>query len=260
MSIMDFFSQKPQAQQQQQPQGQQQQPQNGQGSQGPNMPQNGNPMGQGGSQGQNPQGQGNNPNAGTQPNSNPMDAYSKLWENPSNESNTPPSFSIDPKIMDQVVGSQDFMKGVDPALMQKATSGDVQALMEIMQSVGRNAYRSSIEHGGMLTDKFVGAREAYGSKNLPSMVRKELTTHALSDTPNFQHPVVKRQLTEIATRFQQQHPDAPPQEIARMAKKYVTDLVSAMTPESQTKQGQNPQTKEPTDWGSYFDEENSFTN
>lgn len=244
--MFDFFAPKKPQQQQQQPSQQQQNPNQVQG--------NGNPMG--GQGGDNTNSQTNGQNTQTQQQANPLDGYSKMWDTPAADTDKPPTFSIDPKIMDQVTTSQNFMQGIDPALMQKATSGDINSLMEVMHHVGRNAYRSSIEHGGMLTDKFVGAREQYGQKGLGSKVREELTTHALSNTPNFQHPVVKRQLTEIAQRFSKQHPDASPQEIAEMSKKYLNDLRDAMNPESSTQQNQKTKPEERGEefWNGFFDE------
>lgn len=199
-------------------------------------------------------GQPNNPNAKVNEPANPLDVYSKMFDNPSN-TEAAPSFSIDPKVMDQVVGSQDFMQGVDPELMQKATSGDTQALLQLINHSTRNAYRAAIEHGGVLTDKFVGAREQHSQKGFSSRVKQELTTNALSKTPNFQHPVVRKQLTEVAQRLQSQHPDASPEEIAEMSKDYLTQLAGALNPEDPSKKGGNkPEAEERGEdyWNNFF--------
>jgi hypothetical protein len=230
--------------------------QGGQG-QGTQQGQNNNNGGQGGGQGNNGvQGPGTTPNGGNQNTQNqgpadPMAPWAKMFDNPSTDTDTPPSFSIDPKVMDEVVGKQDFMKGINPELMQKALAGDAQSMMEIMHTASRNAYRTAIEHGGVLTDKFVGAREAHGSKNLGSRVKEELTQHALSDTPNFQNPVVKKQLTQIAKLLSQQHPDASHQEIAKMSRDYLQDLVKVITPEDKSA---NQQAKGEVNWDNFFDE------
>jgi hypothetical protein len=255
----NFFN-KPAANSQQGQQGQQGQSQN------TNNPQNqGNGQNQGGSatlpnQGNNGQPVNNGQNAQNQPPANPLDMYSKMFDNPATEGDKSPTFAIDPKIMDSVVSSQDFMQGVDPELLQKATTGDTQALLQIINSVGRNAYRASIEHGGMLTDKFVGAKLSHEGKSLGSKVRQELTMNTLSNTPNFQHPVVKKQLTEIAQRLQQANPEATPEEVAKAAKEYITELSRALNPDSD-KQGNGSNTTPAAEergeeyWNNFFDNE-----
>lgn len=208
-----------------------------------------------GSQGNNNQGNGNNQNSQNNQQPNPLDTYSKMFDNPNTEGDKAPAFTIDPKVMDSVVSSQDFTQGIDPEVMQKAMSGDAQSMIQLIQNVGRNSYRAAIEHGGMLTDKFVGASLAHNGKSLGNKVRQELTTNALSSTPNFQHPVVKKQLTEIAQRLQQANPDATPQEIADAAKQYLTDLATALNPQDPKQQSQNKSSQEERGaefWDDYF--------
>lgn len=238
-------------QQQQQAQGQQgqqqpnQQQQQQQQSQQQNQPQGG----PGTTPEQNNQSGGNGGNAGTNSPANPMDAYSKMFDNQATNSDKAPSFTIAPEVMDNVVKQQDFTKGMNPELFQKVLQGDQNAFMEVMNTVGRNAYRSAIEHGGMLTDQFVGAREKYSEKGFSSKIKQELTSNALSGTPNYQHPVVKQQLTEIATRMSKLHPDATPQEIAEMSKRFLADMSSAVNPTP----NQNQETsKKEVDWDQFF--------
>lgn len=256
MQFPNFFGGNKQQQQPQNNQQQQQQQSPNQQNQPGNTPSNGATLpGQNQNNGQ----PGGGQNAQNQPSNNPLDSYSKLWDNPQNNSDTPPAFAIDPKIMDQVVGSQDFTQGIDPEVMQKALTGDAQSLLNIIQQVGRNTYRASIEHGGMLTDKFVGAREKFGEGRISSKVRSELTTHALSTTPSFQHPVVKRQLVEVAQRFQAQNPEATPQQIAEMSRKYMSDLMEAINPQQQ-QQGQNNSQQNQEErgeeyWSNFFNEQ-----
>lgn len=221
-----------------QPQPQPNQQQGNQSNQQPNQQPNNNP-------------QPGNPNASSNEPADPLAIYNKMFDN-APDSDKPPAFSIDPKVMDQVVSSQDFMRGIDPDLMQKAMGGDAKSFMEVIQATSRNAYRASIEHGGVLTDKFVGSSMQYQGKQLPGQLKGHLTEQSLAaNTPNFKNPVVKKQLTEIAQRLSRQHPDSSPQEIADMSRKYVTDLMAAMQPEDPNK-GKVPGEQ---DWGSYFDDE-----
>lgn len=209
------------------------------------------------------QGNGNDPNANPQQNKNTLDIYSSMFDNKNSSGDTPPTFAIDPKQMDNIVQGLDFTKGIDPAVMTRATQGDANALLEIIHGVGRNSYRAAIEHGGVLTDKFVGAREQYSGKSFSSKVRKELVTNQLaSNTPNFQHPVVRQQLTEIAQRFQTQHPDATAKEIGDMSVQYLQDLMDAIRPPENKQQQNSQQNSEERGeefWNDYFSEGQSST-
>jgi len=178
----------------------------------------------------NPNPAANSQNAGTGAPADPFEKFSKMWDTTTTETDAPPSFSIDPKIMTEIASKQDFMRGVDPALMQRATGGDMSAMMEIVHNATRAAYQSAIEHGGMLTDRFVGAREAHTAKGFDSRVKGQLTQGALATTPNFTNPVVRKQLKEVATRLSTQHPDASPQEIADMSRDYIQRLADAVNP------------------------------
>lgn len=46
----------------------------------------------------------------------------------------------------------DFTKGINGEVLQKATSGDVNALLDIIKTVGQNSYRAAIEHNTALTE------------------------------------------------------------------------------------------------------------
>ena len=253
MDVMSFFR-KPQ--QTQAPANQQQQPVN----QNQQQQQQQNPAGKANEPGNvNNPGPGNNTqNAGNGSEADPFAKYANMFNNPSTEADAPPAFNLDPKVLGDIASKQDFMQGVDPELMQRATSGDTSALLEIMHSVSRNAYRTSLEHGGLLTDKFVGAREAHSSKGFGKRVKGELTQAALANTPNFKNPVVRQQLSEVASRLQVQHPDAAPEEIAEMAKDYITQLAEALNPSAKDKSGKqsgngnNAEERGEDYWNTYF--------
>lgn len=205
--------------------------------------------------------QGQQPNGNTTPNSNvngsnqqvdPMAAYDKMFTNDPNKApDVAPSFSIDPKVLDTVSGSMDFTQGVDPQIMQKAMSGDMQSFMEIMNHVGRQAYRQSLTHSSSLTDKFVGMREEFSGKKLPGMVREELTIGELTGNSGTTSVTARKQLVEIAKRYQAANPDASPQQVAAAAKQYVADLYNSINPEASQQQQKSNQSQG-TDWDAYF--------
>lgn len=177
------------------------------------------------------------PNAMSNDTQNPFDSYQKMFDNAAkNSAIEAPSFSLDPKIVADVASKMDFTKGLNPELIQKATSGDAVSMMQLIQEVGRNSYRASLEHATKLTDTHLGQRSEFESKRVKEGVRSQLTSDALSqgsDTnANLNHPVVKAELNRIAKSFANspEYADASPQEIAKAAKQYMTDLHNALNP------------------------------
>lgn len=182
---------------------------------------------------------------------NPLDAYSKLWDTSATDSSKPPAFALDATVLDKVSSGLNFTQGVPAELMQKAMTGDTQAMMDIMNHVGQQAYRASLSHSTTLTDKFVGARSEYDLGSIGSKVKQELTSSALQESvPNASHPVVKQELKRIADAMQKMNPDSSPQEIAESAKQYFNTLYSAANP--QPTQAQTRAASGEVDWDKYF--------
>lgn len=179
---------------------------------------------------------------------NPLDIYSKMFENAAKNSDIQaPDFSLDPKVVNEVSSKLDFTKEVSPELMEKALGGDTKALLSVIQQTSQNAYKAALQHGTALTDTFVKQRSDYDQKTINSGVRRELTSHALSEAPNFNHPVVRQELNRVAAQFAKANPDASPQEIAKSAQQYLTDLSSALNPSAKPAQAEGEM-----DWAKYL--------
>jgi hypothetical protein len=181
---------------------------------------------------------------------NPLDVYSKMFENAAKNSGVQaPEFSLDPKVVNEVSSKLDFTKELPPELMEKALTGDVKALLGVIQATTQNAYKAALQHGTALTDTFVKQRSEYDKKSMQDGVRSGLTQQALSDAPNFNHPVIRQELNRVAEQFARANPDASPQEIAKSAKQYITDLSTALNPKAKTPQEEEGK----MDWGKYLD-------
>lgn len=183
---------------------------------------------------------------------NPLDAFSNLFNNTDTNTEKAPSFSLPDETLSSVAKSQNFLQGIDEGTVQKAMSGDAKAFMDVIGAATQNAYKASLAHGSSLTDNFINSRLDYEGKSLSGKVKNELTNTELSgSTQNFNHPVVKAQLTQVAQSLSKQHPDATPQQIAQMARDYVTTLAQAINPNSSTKDSGNKSAAD-TNWGEYF--------
>jgi hypothetical protein len=182
----------------------------------------------------------------------PLAPFAKMYDT-ATEATQPPQFVLDDKLLSTAASSLNFMTGADPALMQRAEQGDSKAIIQLMEHASRTAYQHALSHSSTLTGKFTDAREAFNSKEFSGKVKNELTVNALTGTANFDHPVVRKELVKVAGEMQRQHPDASPQEVANMAKDYITQLSRAVNPDNTSNQ-QKTQSKA-TDWDSFFDSE-----
>lgn len=234
-----FKSQQPA---QQQGQGQNQQQNQGQGDQ----------SGQGQPSAGNVPGNTNQQVNGSNTQTDPVALFNKMWDTPQNkQANTPPQLSLDSKVLDQVTGQLDFLQGAPQDLMQKAQQGDTAAMFELMQHVGRQAYRTSLSHNGALTNEFVGQRDAYSSKALPGMIQDHITRQSVRDGVGNTQPFVKQQVLDIADRIRQANPDASAAEINDSVKRYVKDLYTSLHGQEQSQQQSNSPAA--MDWDSYAD-------
>lgn len=203
---------------------------------------------QGQQQGQtNQQGQANQQ---PQTPANPLDAFNGMFDNSNTEADKPPSFFLPKDTLDTVARGQNFVSGIDNELMTKALSGDAQSLVDVINATAQNAYKASMDHMSGLSDRYVNNRLDFDNKSFGNKVKEQLTTAELSNnTPGFNHPVVKAQLSSVAKDLAKKNPDASPQEIATMARSYITQLAQAINPQSdqtETKSAGN------TNWDEYF--------
>ena len=202
------------------PQQPQQQPQQAQQLPASNVP---------GQPNQNQGGAGNNPNEMQDP----LNAYAELFKpaDPSKKQADPPSFSLDPKIIDQAAGSMDFTASLPPELQQKLQSGDTSAFMEALNHVGRNAYKNSISHMSSLTDKFVGLRSQHDQNNLGSHVRNHLVKNTINSSFADANPVARQSLEWVSDKMREAFPDASPDWIAKQAPQFFVEMAKSLAPD-----------------------------
>jgi len=189
--------------------------------------------------------------SGNQPN--PLDVYSKMLENAGkSKSEGAPDFTIDPNILNDVAGGMDFMSGLDPETLTKAKAGDTEALISMMDHVGKSGYKAALTHQAKLTGVHLDQRSTFDESRIKSAVNKGHIDNALSSAPNYNHPVVKAELNRVATEYSAQHPEASNTEVAEAAQAYIREVASALNP-AVAKPGQDTKGQQlEMDWSSYL--------
>lgn len=247
----------------------------GNGNQGGQPPQ-GTPQPQQGQQPQPTQFQlpapnGTQPAPGTQPPAepqkpvSPLDAFSGLWQTAKNPDGTPkeppkdpwsePLLQADPAKIMESASKYDFMRSVPPELMQKATGGDFQAMMQIINHVGQQALgvgaqlsTASIEHsGGRIKERF--------EKSFDGRFKQASLSNLPAKNPILQHEAAAPMLRMIREQAQAANPQWTPEQVAAYAEDYLTKFAGTLAPQQQAQQPQDGNGEQ--DWMSWLEPKNS---
>lgn len=203
----------------------------------------------------------NNVNAGNAQAS-PLDAFSKLWENPTNQqgnnSDYKPLFGTpDVAKLTEQVGKMNFADRVNPELLQKAMSGDAQSMLQVLNGVGQSAFQQAFLANSQMTDKAFQANLPTIQKSMESQYTKLRANETFAGAnPAFSHPAVKPLFEFMQAQFQQQFPNATPQEIATHTQNYFTQVGGLFNQKSDGS-GNNSATssgkrEDGTDWANFF--------
>ena len=180
---------------------------------------------------------------------NPLDAYKNLQDNGDNADESAPSFSIDDEALSGVAGKLNFIKDINPELVQKATSGDANALVALINATAQQSYRAALKHVTTLTDTHLAQRETFNQKAIKSGVRENLIQQEISTIPNASHPVVQQEIARIARDFAKRSPEATPAQIKEQAIRYFNEVHNAMSGQSESAP---KKASEVTDWESFL--------
>lgn len=176
--------------------------------------------------GQSPTGQEGTPPASTDS----LDIFKGLFDNEGNEgAEAPPSFTLSSDTLSEVANGLDFSSGLKAEDLQAVQNGDTEALMRVIQHVGRQSYMNALQHGSQLTDQFVNARSEFDRKGVAPAVKEQLLGQEMEQgfsKEAWSNPVVKGQLIDIAKRLHRVHPDASTKWIAEQSKQYLTQITA----------------------------------
>ena len=209
----------------------------------------------------------NNPEHGTNPGSanqiptpqnpskSPLDIYDDMFHNKPAKGDKPVdlTLNIPDEAMDKVMENVDFSKSISPELMTKFQSGDVGAVMEVMQVMSKQAYRTAMQHGAAVANSNLNLRGEQLDGQIGKIVQSNLSSDAVinSDIPNIDHPAVKREVQRVAAQLREANPTATASQIAQGTKNYFQELRAAMTPEAQPSAAEQAQAAQ--DWSNVDD-------
>lgn len=187
----------------------------------------------------------------------PLSAYANLWKKtePGQEDQAP-QFTIKPETINQAAEGLDFMGTLPEGVSLDGFGENKETLAALLNHVARSTYATAINHQSQLTGKFTDLRLAHESKSIPKHIRESMTNYSIDNDPAAsKSPVIKESLRMVSKQFRDLHPDATPEQIAKMSKSFFTDLAGAMNPEKSKEEQAMEQSQAPGgidfDWSKY---------
>jgi hypothetical protein len=140
-----------------------------------------------------------------------------------NDDDTPFLPALDSKQFDGMVNKMEFHRGI-PAETWKAIQdggeGAVAAMAQIMNHVGRQAFRHSFNAANRITEAgFTSARTRFRGE-IPNHVRDIVTDTELSDIPYARNPALAPIVKSVKTQYLSKFPKATPSEINNAIREY----------------------------------------
>lgn len=161
----------------------------------------------------------------------PTDNFASLWSTPTQQQgNQQPNFKFAPDQLNQVASKMDFTQGLNPETLTKIQQGgpeSVQAFMDALNHVGRQAFTQSATLSSHLTEQGYQAGTQSVNKSLPNLVNNHLAKDALfNSNPALRDPALQPLVSAVQLQIQQQHPNATPAEINSAVQAYFAGPVA----------------------------------
>lgn len=189
----------------------------------------------------------------------PLASFAKMWEKPADSASSsamvPQAYlDIKPDDISKAAQSVDFTKSIDPALMQKALSGDVQSLVAMMNSVAQNSLAYSVQLNSNLANQAVNKGVQTFETSMSSRVRDISSSEAVygGDNQALSNPAIRPIVETMRTQFLAANPNASTKEVQTFLGDYMAELSKAFNPQAQQQQQQTPASRNSGDDFSLF--------
>ena len=164
---------------------------------------------------------------------------------PAGEEGSAPELNLTHDILANATKNMNFMRGVTEEQMQAVQSGDTNALMSIIQTVGRNAYENAMLDSTGLAGKFAGQRSDYAAQQAAKGIR----SHVIESQVEVENlsPAAQTVFRQLASKVAERNPSATANEVKAQA----TALLQQMAQEFSFK-GKEQSTPVEDDWSEVF--------
>jgi hypothetical protein len=181
----------------------------------------------------------------------PLDAFKGLWDT-TNTSQTPTPTGVLPVLtaeqLSTTLANSNFLQGVNPELMAKATAGDAQAFQDVMNQGLRSVMTQAVLASHGLVEAGARGSNERLKTTLPSMVRSNNVADQLRVNPLFNDPAAKPMIDMVKSQLESKHPQASASEIASMTQEFVSAFARAGNPDQPKEPAKGKTASGDTDW------------
>lgn len=179
----------------------------------------------------------------------PFDAYKNLWQNADTSAENPPDFKLDDKLVNTTADSIDFLKDLPKEMvegLQTAFGDNYGVVADVLNHIGRRAYATSLNHGSLLTDKYLKVKGTFDQKGFGRNVKEHMALTGIASHEAAQkHPILRETLQMIGSKLARLHPDATPDWIRDKAFEFFKEANGALFAQPNQQQQQQEQRKAP---------------
>ena len=184
---------------------------------------------------------------------NPLDSFSSIWQNASKEGQQdqakagPESYGV--KIDDAAIRGAaskiDFVKEVPQELLQKATQGDIGALLQVINGVGQMALAHSTQiNGNMLNHSLSSGFDKFGNtlqdKFKDFSTRDRVYSAGTEEAKVLSHPAIQPLVETARRQILQNNPAATSAEVEQQLVSYFKQVGTAFGGGQQSQQSSQP--------------------
>ncbi|HEY9662173.1 MAG TPA: hypothetical protein V6C65_27275, partial [Allocoleopsis sp.] len=178
---------------------------------------------------------------------NPLDPFMDLFKpqpgaNQNQNQDQPIFGKVNPEQLQEQVSKMNFASSIDPTLAQKALGGDMQAFMDVLNGVARNAFSSSLQMSQNMVEHGVKTGTDRFGQSLDSRFRDYEVRNQTADIPALQHPIGQAMLQSLKTQIATNNPRLSAKDVHQKAVDMMKTFGNEIAGGSQQQQSQGQQT------------------
>ena len=191
----------------------------------------------------------------------PLDKFNDLWKADPNAKPVEHSIQLPfdgNKVLEAAKGV-DFLKKINPELVQKAMTGDANSMAAVIQESSQLALAQSVGVTTSIVNEALSRQSKhYEDKIIPDILRRHsVSTEVRRDNPLFDHPATAPMLNMLEGQLAQKYPSASAADVKAMAQDYLLNFSSeVLTASGKVVSDQPPAaargTPQETDWDAWL--------
>lgn len=205
----------------------------------------------------------------------PLDSFNSIWQNPNTagkegqvakgpEGQKTSYVNLDQEGIKKFVGGINFTKDIPQELMQAASSGDMGALIQIINGVGQSALAQSLHFNGHVVNESLNSGFSQFNSSLESKFKDYSSKDRLyssEDAKVLSHPAIQPLVETARRQILQNNPAATSAEVQQQLVSYFKEVSSAINPSQQQSQqtgNTSNQADNIQDFSSFFNNQKSM--